>query len=289
MAFNLAVFKTRALSALFFVIIMLGGLLWNQWSFLALFCVIHVGCWYEYSRLIDKIDPKFQQLNSIVRYLFMGLGFGLMFWMTDPLAYPIFGIMTVKSFGGYFFLFNAAILFVVLIVYRKKLYLDGMLYLIAGVLYISLSWALMLKLRGKVSARFQGDMGWILPVILIATIWINDTMAYLVGSFIGKRPLSAISPKKTWEGTIGGVVLAVLIVSYAGASIWDLPFRALVLISLIAAVMGTFGDLLESKLKRMAGVKDSGQMMPGHGGFLDRFDSLLLATPYVWIFADLFL
>jgi phosphatidate cytidylyltransferase len=289
MAFNLAVFKTRALSALFFVVIMLGGLLWNQWSFLALFCIIHVGCWYEYSRLIDKIDPRFQQLNGNVRYLFMGLGFGLMFWMTDPLAYSILGVMTVKSFGGYFFLANAAMLLILLIVHRKKLYLDGMLYLIAGVLYISLSWALMLKLRGRVSARFQGDMGWILPVILIATIWINDTMAYLVGSFIGKRSLSAVSPKKTWEGTVGGVVLAVLIISYAGTAIWDLPFRALVLISLIAAVMGTFGDLLESKLKRMAGVKDSGQMMPGHGGFLDRFDSLLLATPYVWIFADLFL
>ena len=173
--------------------------------------------------------------------------------------------------------------------YRKQLYLDTLLSIVAGILYISLSWALMLKLRGRVSARFQGDTGWILPVILIASIWINDTMAYMIGSLVGKRPLSTISPKKTWEGTIGGVILAVLIVSYGGAAIWDLPFRALVLLSLIATVIGTLGDLLESKLKRMAGVKDSGQMMPGHGGFLDRFDSLLLATPYVWIIADLFL
>jgi phosphatidate cytidylyltransferase len=114
-------------------------------------------------------------------------------------------------------------------------------------------------------------------------------MAYLTGSIFGKRPLSPISPKKTWEGTISGVILAVMVISYGGHSLFGLPFRLLILVSFLASVMGTMGDLLESKLKRLAGVKDSGSMMPGHGGFLDRFDSLLLATPYVWLFADLFL
>jgi phosphatidate cytidylyltransferase len=114
-------------------------------------------------------------------------------------------------------------------------------------------------------------------------------MAYIMGSIFGRTPLSKISPNKTWEGTIAGVILAVMIVSYGGNGLFDLPLRPLIFVSLIASIIGTLGDLLESKIKRMAGVKDSGQMMPGHGGFLDRFDSLLLATPYVWIFADLFL
>ncbi|HMP94516.1 MAG TPA: phosphatidate cytidylyltransferase, partial [Phnomibacter sp.] len=128
-----------------------------------------------------------------------------------------------------------------------------------------------------------GNTGWLYPMLIIASIWINDTMAYLVGSFIGKTPLSPISPKKTWEGTIGGIVLAVALVSGLGWAIWQLPPAPLVGISLTAAITGTLGDLFESKLKRRAGVKDSGQILPGHGGFLDRFDSLLFATPAVWL------
>jgi phosphatidate cytidylyltransferase len=126
-------------------------------------------------------------------------------------------------------------------------------------------------------------------------------MAYIVGSFIGKTPFSKISPKKTWEGTAGGALLCVLAVGFVckylhftysvpsangpltiSYSLYNIGFA----IATIAAIIGTAGDLLESKLKRMANVKDSGTMMPGHGGFMDRFDSLLLATPFVWLFIE---
>jgi len=130
--------------------------------------------------------------------------------------------------------------------------------------------------------------GFALPCLVIATIWINDTMAYLVGSFMGKTPLSAISPKKTWEGTLGGMVLAVLVVCLGAHAIWGMDPDLLFALSVAAAVSGTCGDLLESKIKRLAGVKDSGHFMPGHGGFLDRFDSLLLAAPTVWAVLYLF-
>lgn len=126
--------------------------------------------------------------------------------------------------------------------------------------------------------------GLAIVLLLIGTIWINDTMAYLVGSFIGKRPLAAISPKKTWEGTIGGAIIAIIVATFLGIQFTGVSLNIAWGITIIATVAGTFGDLLESKLKRMAGVKDSGQIMPGHGGFLDRFDSLLLATPIVWLF-----
>jgi phosphatidate cytidylyltransferase len=128
------------------------------------------------------------------------------------------------------------------------------------------------------------EPGLVVVLLLIATIWINDTMAYLVGSFIGKTPLSAISPKKTWEGTLGGAVIAIVLAALLAVKITGMTLFIAFGITIIAAVMGTLGDLWESKLKRMAGVKDSGQIMPGHGGFLDRFDSLLLATPFVWLF-----
>jgi phosphatidate cytidylyltransferase len=172
-----------------------------------------------------------------------------------------------------------------------------------GLLYISLSCTLMVHLRsgrpwmGEIensllqplnltTARYTG---FLVPLIIIASIWINDTMAYIVGSFIGKTPLSAISPKKTWEGTIGGIILSVTAVTLYAAFVIQSSWEDYLAISAISAIAGTFGDLLESKIKRMAGVKDSGMLMPGHGGFLDRFDSLLVAIPFVWLYAVAFM
>lgn len=167
-----------------------------------------------------------------------------------------------------------------------------------GLVYISLSWGLMLALYKTVDLHIE-DAVYLtsvnfIPLAIIASLWINDTMAYLIGSLIGKHPLTKISPKKTWEGTIGGVMLCVGLMYF----LWnrlvysghDTGMNLIIgIIAVVAAVTGVVGDLLESKLKRMAGVKDSGSLMPGHGGFLDRFDSLLLATPFVWLYVTLFM
>jgi phosphatidate cytidylyltransferase len=119
--------------------------------------------------------------------------------------------------------------------------------------------------------------------MLIVLIWINDTMQYIVGSFIGKTKMAPIiSPKKTWEGTIGGSLLAVLVAIVCGIFFKQYPIGEWIAFGLVASIAGTIGDLVESKLKRTAGVKDSGNIMPGHGGALDRFDSLLLAGPCLW-------
>jgi phosphatidate cytidylyltransferase len=112
-------------------------------------------------------------------------------------------------------------------------------------------------------------------------------MAYLFGSLFGRTPFSKISPKKTWEGTMGGILSATALIGwlldcYINNDLLS-PIAGYVLIFLLA-VAGTIGDLFESKLKRMAGVKDSGQLMPGHGGMLDRFDSLLFALPVLYLF-----
>ena len=159
-----------------------------------------------------------------------------------------------------------------------------------GLVYISLGLALLTNLR----TLFYGAPSYFadrVPVLMIVgSIWINDTMAYFVGSLIGKTPLSAISPKKTWEGTVGGVILSIGVMGAIGYWLYNTPNWSLfapvhwMTVAAIAAIAGTFGDLLESKLKRMAGVKDSGHIMPGHGGFLDRFDSLLVAAPFCWAY-----
>ena len=114
-------------------------------------------------------------------------------------------------------------------------------------------------------------------------------MAYIVGSFIGKNPLSKISPKKTWEGTLGGIILCVIVITLIGYATGYYSVKDWIIISLCCAVFGTLGDLLESKIKRMAQVKDSGNLMPGHGGFLDRFDSMLIAIPFVFVYYFLFI
>ena len=286
MAFNLETFKTRALSAVVFVMIMMIGLMWNHWSFLVLFSIIHFGCWVEYNKIIALIDPEFQTIPPTQRYGFMIAGWAFMLAMCSN-AYFLKGTR-MNSLGMLLLLVCGIVLPLFLVVLRKNFSTKSLGYSLLGLLYISLPWGLMIALRSRGIFSNGADMGKVIPLVLIASIWINDTMAYIVGSFIGKTPFSPISPKKTWEGTAGGVILCVAAVVLGGHFIFKINDMALLaVISAIAAVLGTTGDLLESKLKRMAGIKDSGQILPGHGGFLDRFDSLLLATPFVWLYVVL--
>ena len=279
MAFNVATFKTRALTAVIFVLVMLGGLLWNAWSFLLLFSIIHFGCWYELQRLIAKIDPTYKDISAFHKWGVVLVGYGLMLWMTVD-KFTILNLR-LDELGWWFLLIGAFVIPIGEILFSKNFSLTSILYSLAGLLYISFSWGCMMQLRDDDFLHLR----WLLPMLLLASIWINDTMAYIVGSFIGKTPLSPISPKKTWEGTIGGAFLCMVVVTLVGYfALAMTDYVSLLVVSGIAAVIGTLGDLLESKLKRMAGLKDSGNFMPGHGGFLDRFDSLLLATPFVWAY-----
>lgn len=223
MAFDIKTFRTRTVTALIFALVMLAGLLWNRWSFILLFTIIHFGGWYEFLKLINKF---------------------------------ISGKYVLK--------------------------------VILGILYISLPIILLLFMR--LDTKVSNDqLLKVVPCAIIFSIWINDTMAYISGSLIGKTPLSKISPKKTIEGTAGGIILSVIVITLIGSMTEYYRPVDWFFISLISAVTGTVGDLLESKLKRMANVKDSGTFMPGHGGFLDRFDSMLVAIPFVFVYYYLFM
>jgi phosphatidate cytidylyltransferase len=293
MAFNWQTFQTRTLTAIIFAAVMLTGLLWNHWSFFILFTIIHFGCWWEYFKLVEKILPVPGGTNThrYTRLGFMLIGFAIMLLFCGP-AFKINNYHLKENFS-----FPVSVAGIVMlgmgIFQTPKISLKVFGYLAFGLLYISLCWALMMDLR-QYGMVFKGnlsmfDFGFIIPAGLIFSIWINDTMAYIVGSLFGKTPLSKVSPKKTWEGTVGGAVLAIVIMSLVGYFIVGTSLINSAIVAAIAAVFGTFGDLFESKLKRMAGVKDSGSLMPGHGGFLDRFDSLLLAVPAVWLYIVFFL
>jgi phosphatidate cytidylyltransferase len=288
MAFNFQAFKTRALTAIIFAAIMLSGLLWNHWSFFMLFSVIHFGCWFEYQKIIGHIDADYKQISDFHKYGIMLAGWAIMLWMTND-AYTLANIR-LHELGWWILLVCAVVLPITEVLFTSTHHLKNIGYSLAGLIYISLSWGLMMEIRSDgmwmQNRMLYTDFGWIIPIILVASIWINDTMAYTVGSLIGKTQMSPISPKKTWEGTIGGAILCIAVVATVGHYLYHLNLVNLIVISSIAAVAGTFGDLLESKLKRIAGVKDSGNIMPGHGGFLDRFDSLILATPFVWIYVS---
>ena len=159
-----------------------------------------------------------------------------------------------------------------------------------GYLYISISIAAMYGLK-EISLK-QTGFWFLLPSAVFFSIWINDTMAYIVGSLIGKTPFSPVSPKKTWEGTIGGALLCIICIRLLGSAIHmaqSVSSNQWTMIAALCACFGTLGDLLESKMKRMAELKDSGNLMPGHGGFLDRFDSMLLAAPFIYMFTKFFL
>jgi phosphatidate cytidylyltransferase len=294
MAFNWQTFRTRTLTAIIFVAIMLAGLLWNEWSFLILFSIIHFGCWWEYLKLTEKIHNTSFHVYSKLGLMVMG--YGLMLWFCGP-AYHInsYGLkenisLPVSAAGFALLLIG--------IFQKNAINVKAFGMAVLGLVYISLCWGLMMGLSGEFYIHRTDTTDLIavnlIPITIVTAIWINDTMAYLIGSLIGKTPLSKISPKKTWEGTVGGIIFCVVLMYVLwGRLAYDIHDKDMNLlfgiIAAIAAITGVFGDLLESKLKRMADVKDTGTLMPGHGGFLDRFDSLLLAIPFVWIFIKLFL
>ena len=120
-------------------------------------------------------------------------------------------------------------------------------------------------------------------------IWINDSGAYLLGSSIGKHSLfERISPKKSWEGFFGGLVLTLLVAWFIGPYFSGISRVSWLIVALIVSLGSTYGDLFASVLKRNAGVKDSGKILPGHGGFLDRFDGVAIAFPLVYLYLTFF-
>jgi phosphatidate cytidylyltransferase len=282
MAFNWQIFRTRALTAVVFVVIMLAGLLWNRWSFFFLFTIIHFGAWIEYQKLISHFNPEYKKISPFHKYGIMLGGWCLMLFLSN---YELrVGEISLTDIGFWAGLCFAILLPVIMFLDSKLVFLKNIGYSLFGILYLSLPLALLIDLRTHWDeSEYQLSMT--IPLLIIFSIWINDTMAYIVGSAIGKTPLSRISPKKTWEGTIGGVVLTIVSICLIAYFTGRLSIIHAALMSGFSAISATAGDLFESKLKRMARIKDSGSIMPGHGGFLDRFDSVFFAAVTIWLYA----
>ena len=273
----------RSISGAIYVILLLASILFstnkNFDSFFILFGIFLIIAVFEFCGLVN--------INKTVPVLFAGATYFLTYLIANAtkgevLLYSIrynqniekivLFLVLLVSIKCLLFLFNENQ--TTLNSYSKYVYLIG---------YIILPFLLITKIPfGKVGYN---------PKIIISIfilIWTNDTFAYIVGKSIGKRKLfEKVSPKKTIEGFVGGVVFAVLasyIISKYYIEIVESNTFIWIITALIVSIFGTIGDLIESKFKRIAGVKDSGRIMPGHGGILDRLDSVIFATPIIFLF-----
>ncbi len=276
MAFDVKTFLTRLGSAFIFSAIMMAALLMKEWAFIGLFFVVNILCLKEYARIVELILQTTFTRNEKVNFIAVGVAlFG--FVASLPLTRCENQTATFLSTNLFYFLGFVIGALLIFFFFKKN---KKSLYLLSGLGYISVALGFLVQLR------FQSLY---LPLILILLIWMNDTMAYLTGSFIGRTKFfPSISPKKTIEGTVGGVLFAMAFAYLWGSYTNWFPISLWVIFGLVAGIIGTAGDLIESKLKRLAGVKDSGAIMPGHGGALDRFDSLLLSAPFALLITLLY-
>lgn len=263
----------RALTAVIFVVVMVGGLFGGHYSFVALFLLITGLCLWEYLGLVLENAGK----KDLIRKL-LGLGMGI-------LPFVLASIVQLNLISDREnFIVIASILFspFVFLSFVYELYTNSekpfsnIAYMILGVFYIGIPFALLDFIA------FAGEFFYATTVLgLLILTWTNDTMAYVIGSQIGKTPLfPRISPKKTWEGTLGGAAISFVAAYVLSLYITELSLVNWLVLALIISVFGSLGDLVESMLKRSHQIKDSGSLLPGHGGFLDRFDGFIFMLPF---------
>lgn len=252
----------RLLTGALYVLLLLSAIFLSSDAFDFLLMVFGLACLYEYKRLV-----LLKGYYIFIAYL--SLWWVFIYLTNNPwLIRALLGITLLIDFYLLVYLYKAeAGKFAPI---RK--FLIGLFYIGGGCIFLT-----MIPYKDAVFAKY------LIMGIFILT-WINDSFAYLVGKTIGKTPLfPSVSPKKTMEGTVGGMVATLIaaIVLAKVASVIDT--RQWLALAVVLVTMGNYGDLIESKLKRSAGVKDSGAILPGHGGMLDRLDSLVFAAPFAYL------
>ncbi len=258
-------FWKRAITGALFLVVMIGGIVWNYWSFYALFFLISMLGLAEFYKLLSNAGIQPQKWVGIVIgaliFLLVVVDATLNKYMVFALAFP----------------FIASIFFVEL--YRdKSTPFQNIALTIVGLVYVLMPFAAWVSYLYPARGIYSYHI--ILGYFFI--LWTNDTGAYLTGSAFGRHKLwERISPKKTWEGFIGGLLLSMGVAYLLSHYYTELNPILWVLIGFIVSVFGTMGDLVESMFKRSIDVKESGGILPGHGGILDRFDGVLLSTPFV--------
>ncbi len=263
-------FLQRAITGVIFVAVLVGCILGGPISFTILFALISALTINEFGNIVNRMEhTRMNKPISILAGLFLFLCFGYI--GVVPGANEIF----------------IPYLFLILYLFISELYkkqpnpLNNWAYAMMSQIYIALSFALLNVLAYHSSTTESvSQYNPILPLSIFIFNWVNDTGAYCTGMLFGKHRLfERISPKKSWEGSIGGAVFSIIAAIVLAHFFTFLSTGVWIGLGLTVVVFGTWGDLTESLMKRTLGIKDSGNILPGHGGMLDRFDSTLMAVP----------
>ena len=263
-------FLQRAITGILFVGVLVGCILYDPWTFSALFVVISALTIREFGHLINQVEGV--SINKNITMLA-----GVYLYMA------VMAFCTNLSGSKIFLPYLLLIMYLMIseLYLKKENPVMNWAYSMLSQLYIALPFA-MLNVLSFHTSPMDTSVSYnpILPLSVFFFIWLSDTGAYWVGSLIGRHRLfERISPKKSWEGSIGGGIVAI------GSSFIFAHYFPIINmaewagLALIVVIFGTWGDLTESLLKRQLHIKDSGAILPGHGGMLDRFDSALMAIP----------
>lgn len=278
-------FWVRTVSAIVYAVLFLGTLLCGTLLhntvvgtlvFAAFLLFVTVGCTFEFYRIVGK------QGATPCRWL------GYLFAVATVAV--VASIPLMPGLSGFSMALSAMMVLPLLFAmaalaqlwYHSPEPFRDAAYTMVPMLYVAVPLSLMLSIVYDWSA-------WVMLMVIVL-VWANDNGAYMGGSWLGKHKMwPRHSPGKTWEGTIIGVLVTLLVAVFIGPLLTPhIAWYHWLVIGLFCSAVATLGDLVESMLKRSVGMKDSGRIMPGHGGFLDRFDSLLIATPFVFVYLTLF-
>ncbi|MBP3549042.1 MAG: phosphatidate cytidylyltransferase [Rikenellaceae bacterium] len=265
----------RAASGVVMLVVMLTAMLWSTWSFAALLVAITAGVTWEHLRLSEHCGAQPQKVMAMGIALLVVAPFALLFDSEHAITEGV-----SLMFGMMFVVMIAMLMVLFVELFRQR---ETPIQNVGATILPALQVALPIAMLALLPALGEGYNAWRV-VAFFSIIWANDVFAFLVGITLGRHRLcERISPKKSWEGFIGGIVAAMGVALLAAHLLGEnmTVWAGLGLVSALAAVAG---DLVESMFKRAAGVKDSGAIMPGHGGWFDRFDAVLMAAPVAVIY-----
>lgn len=267
-------FWTRAFTGAVFVAVMIAAIEFSPYTFMILFMVINLLSIIEFYKLFIR--------NELTPRIFSGI-------VLSAILYATSALVASGTASAQLLFINIPMLFLIFIF---ELYLksekpfENIAYTLLGVAYLTLPLALFNSMAFLPGENTGYHSGIIIGYFLI--LWASDTGAYLSGMKFGKHKLfERHSPKKTWEGSVGGCLAALLLGYINSLFFTQLALSEWLIVGLLIVITGTFGDLIESMLKRSLKIKDSGNILPGHGGMLDRFDGLFISIPFVFTYLAL--
>jgi phosphatidate cytidylyltransferase len=267
--------KTRAITGFFFIIVMVGSVLLGQNIFTAFYLALCIACLEEFYSLNIKSGIQINRVTGYLNAFFLYVLFALIVSHDQPLFHRLCFLLT----------FTIALVFLQELFKISVAPLTNIAYTLLGLVFVVVPFTFFHSL-----AFIQGAYNFHLPLGFLLMLWANDTGAYLVGMSIGRHKLfERHSPKKTWEGFIGGVLISAGVGYILGLYYTEIHWVHWIVMAVIIGCFGTMGDLVESMFKRSINIKDSGGILPGHGGLLDRFDGFLMAAPLVYTYLYLVL